>query len=258
MLQQVRYAATGAVYRTNNANARFIRFNLNLDYLNTLQFELGQTLTDYEPYYDGGTATAEMLLKIGDYADVQEILSGAVTRNVGVKVLDGTEDWVFSISLLNYMYSLRVDDLYAESSSVTSGRKTPYCTHFVRSEQWKSSNAEARNNVVQAWQPNSGSCVLGLGYNYPSANGLADFKAWLADQYAAGTPVIIVYPLATATTESVAGQTLQVAQGDNVVEITQASLTGLELEAKYSAAVALTIQEVQDANLDPNVQVTIQ
>ena len=60
------------------------------------------------------------------------------------------------------------------------------------------------------------------------------FKAYLADQYAAGTPVIIIYPLATPTTESVTGQHLQVAQGDNTLEITQASLTGLELEAGYT------------------------
>jgi hypothetical protein len=49
-----------------------------------------------------------------------------------------------------------------------------------------------------------------------------------------------------------------VTDGDNVLEITQASLTGLELEAQYNAAVTLTIQEVQDANLDNNVTVTIQ
>lgn len=62
---------------------------------------------------------------------------------------------------------------------------------------------------------------------------LTAWRQWLADQYAAGTPVILVYPLATPTTESVAGQTLQVQAGDNTLEITQASLTGLELEAEY-------------------------
>jgi hypothetical protein len=46
--------------------------------------------------------------------------------------------------------------------------------------------------------------------------------------------------------------------GDNTLEITQASLDGLELEAQYNAAVSLTIQEVEDANLDNNVTVTIQ
>jgi hypothetical protein len=104
----------------------------------------------------------------------------------------------------------------------------------------------------------STSPVNRIGFGYFLANGdTTQFKSWLADQYAAGTPVIIVYPLATPTTESVAGQTLQVTDGDNVLEITQASLDNLELEAKYQAAVSLTIQEVQDANLDPNVQVTI-
>ena len=39
---------------------------------------------------------------------------------------------------------------------------------------------------------------------------LTTVNAWttfLADQYNAGTPVIIVYPLATPTTETVTGQT---------------------------------------------------
>jgi hypothetical protein len=60
---------------------------------------------------------------------------------------------------------------------------------------------------------------------------------WLAAQYAAGTPVTIVYPLATPTTESVAGQTLQVQAGDNTLEITQASLNNLELECEYEKTV---------------------
>jgi hypothetical protein len=155
-----------------------------------------------------------MLLGINDtYRDEQNINTGAITRKVGVKVLNGTENWEYSVALLSYMYSLRIDDLYAESSNVTSGRKTPYCTHFERSEQWRMSDSTSRNNRIQAYQPGSGSAAIGLGYNYPSAAGLDDFKAWLADQYAAGTPVIVVYPLAESaqTTESVAAQTLTTA-----------------------------------------------
>jgi hypothetical protein len=68
------------------------------------------------------------------------------------------------------------------------------------------------------------------------ANGtdVTDFKNFLATQYAAGTPVIVVYTLATPTTESVTGQTLQVEDGDNVLAITQAGMSGLELEAEYT------------------------
>ena len=64
-------------------------------------------------------------------------------------------------------------------------------------------------------------------------NSVTDFKQWLSDQYNAGTPVIIVYPLATATTETVTGQTLNVQAGTNYATITQASLDNLELEVKY-------------------------
>jgi hypothetical protein len=38
------------------------------------------------------------------------------------------------------------------------------------------------------------------------------FKTWLTQQYNAGTPVIIIYPLATETTETVTGQTLTTIQ----------------------------------------------
>jgi hypothetical protein len=102
--------------------------------------------------------------------------------------------------------------------------------------------------------PNDG----GIGVKMTSVGSVAGFKQWLADQYAAGTPVIIAYVLKNSTTEQVAGQHLNTVKGDNTVEITQASIGGLELEVQYSAAVELTIQEVEDANLDNNVTVTIQ
>ena len=205
---------------------------------------------------DTSSATCQPLLSVSTYKDVQNVTNGAITRNVGIKVLNGTEDWIYSQALLNYMYSLRIDDLYAEDVSVTSGRKTPYCTHFVRSERWVTSSAEARNNIVQAWRPSSGSCVLGLGYNYPSTEGLADFKTWLAQQYAAGTPVIVVYPLATPTTETVTGQTLTITQGTNIVTA-EGSVSDLELEVSYKAYAEVTVEEIEAVNTDENVEVTI-
>ena len=53
------------------------------------------------------------------------------------------------------------------------------------------------------------------------------------DLYSDNNPVIIVYPLKTATTETVAGQTMNVQEGDNRIQITQASIDNLPLEAKY-------------------------
>ena len=87
--------------------------------------------------------------------------------------------------------------------------------------------------MVQAYQPTSGDAIIGLGYGSPSAANLATFKAWLATQYANGTPVIIIYPLKADTTETVTAQPMQTTTGDNTAEITQASMAGLEISTKY-------------------------
>ena len=182
------------------------------------QAEDGSTATDYEPYYDGGTATAEMLLSIGDYTDVQEILSGDVTRKVGVKVFDGTENWTWSAS--GFVY-LPISDA-ALATDINSGI---ICTHLsYTSAAWASGDG-IRWNAVGT------NIILAKKTGVSSAD---DWKQWVADQYAAGTPVIIVYPLATATTESVTGQPMSVVKDITMTqEITQASMTGLNIESTY-------------------------
>lgn len=242
---------------TSPANAKYVRFCFRVDegydtnWETSVYFCVNGTMSSFEPYYDGGTATAKMLLKVGDNQDEQEILSGAITRNVGVLVLDGTEGWTLSSVANTYLVdgALPDNDFSANAPACICSRFIGVMPNKTATEQGDDSikvgysNAELRHHTIFIKSSNF-------------AN-VSELTSWLADQYNAGTPVIVVYPLATPTTESVAGQALQVQQGDNVVEITQASLDNLELEAKYQAAVSLTIQEVQDANLDPNVQVTI-
>lgn len=207
-----------------------------------IQFEKGTTATDYRPCFDGGTATAEMLLKVDDYQDVQSILDGVVTRKVGIKVFNGTENWTMTSGNISNSYGIGIIGMLVGSNYIR------LCSHF-------------KQNTVYSDMANGeffcGASTTRFNVKYDATSTEEQFKQWLADQYAAGTPVIIVYPLATPTTESVTGQTLQVTDGDNTLEITQASLSGLELEAEYQAAVSLTIQEVEDANLDNNVEVTI-
>ena len=208
-------------------------------FVDAFQLEQGSTATQYRPYgqiYTDGTvetikdslnntATAEMLLKVGDYQDEQEILSGTVTRKIGVKVLDGTEDWTQGAASPTFKASLPVmDSEYKDAQDILCSHFKPVKTHVT---------SAVNDNQCAMFTPGSAATydklVIGK-YDMPN---LTAWKQWLADQYAAGTPVIVIYPLATPTTESVAGQTLQVKTGDNVLEITQASLTGLELEAEY-------------------------
>ena len=200
----------------------------------TGEFVAGSPVNDpVEIYADGtvetikdslnNTATAEMLLKVGDYQDEQEILSGDVTHKIGVKVLDGTEDWAKGQSF--YCNAL---------AGVLQADHSCYCTHYQGI--MNNSAVVTDSNTCRVGYHIGSESAWGRLYIYADRSLYAtaqDFANYLAQQYAAGTPVIVVYPLATPTTESVAGQTMQVQTGDNVLEITQASLTGLGLEAEY-------------------------
>ena len=194
---------------TTPANTRYIVVACSNDQMATAQLELSST------------ATAENLLKVGDYKDVQEVLTGSVTRNVGIKVLDGSEDWT-QISGTNYVSLLK---------SVINLIGNTNATCLITSlKQVLHADIEASTNCFS------------VGTNYlncklSGATTVNQFKQYLASQYNAGTPVIIIYPLATATTETVTGQPLTTQAGTNIVEITQASIDNLGLEVSYKATV---------------------
>ena len=97
-------------------------------------------------------------------------------------------------------------------------------------------------------------------YVKDSTNGTSSsaYNTWLKAQQAAGTPVIVVYPLATSTSETVTAQPMSTVEGDNTASITQASMSGLEIQVTYMATVELTIEEVEAAQLSPDVEVRIQ
>lgn len=157
------------------------------------------------------TATCEMLLGIASYKDEHEILTGAVTRRIGIKVLDGTEDW-------------EVKNIWYEADVLTNGDSEyvgMLCTHFPFGIP------TVANTVHKMYGETK------LQINYPAATTVAELKTWLAGQYANGTPVIVVYVLKNPTTDSVAGQTLEVKAGSNTISITDASLSDLVLEAQY-------------------------
>ena len=197
--------------------------------------------SSYVSYYNGGSATCENLLAVDTYKDVQSILDGSVTRNVKVKVLDSSEIWSDELSISGRVLITILDMLSAGAQRkddiltthfkfISSGHSVGGCFHYSKAV-----------------------------YFYPPSTitTLDAWKTWLVNQYNAGTPVIIVYPLATATTETVTGQTLTLQEGNNTIEISQASLDTLGLEVSYKAGVSVTVEEIEAAQLDNSVTVTI-
>ena len=211
------YETFTGVFLENQGSGTPVSMGYEVSYMTEVYIDPTGTVETIEDTI-GNSATCEPLLAVGDYTDVQSILDGVVTRNVGVKVLDGTENWR-KTSASSLYCSLTKTDTTGFPNAITTASDV-ICTHAVGTDY-----------DIQ------GHCSFGYGnfnFNYQnSTTDLSAFKQFLADQLAAGTPVIVIYPLAEPTTESVAGQTLQVQAGDNTLEITQASISGLELEAEY-------------------------
>jgi len=145
----------------------------------------------------GHTARAEMLLGLDDeYRDEQNITTGAITRRVGVKVFDGTE--AFTVSGGTFRTTELSDK--APNTKVV-------CSHFNGDVVPSMAVSTMPDLSVKGYGPNEA-----IFFKYSAMTTTADFKAWLAEQYANGTPVIVVYPLATETTgDAVAPQSLTTA-----------------------------------------------
>lgn len=167
----------------------------------------------YEPYRAPQTATVPDLYAVGDYRDEVDIISGTVTRRVGCKVLDGTEAWTASGAP---RYVLTIPEM-----AVLSRRTEGLCTHF----DYAGSGANEGTYFLTT------SRRFFVHTNFESS---ADLKAFLAAQYAAGTPVIVWYPLAPPVTESITPQELSTVKGNNVIDATS-DIAPFDVSVTYRA-----------------------
>lgn len=181
------------------------------------------------------TASAEDLLQVGNYKDEQDIISGQVIRRVGVKVLNGTENFIMYDS--KYIKSDATDICLLVNDSLSSFSDAVLCTH-LKSEYnsiWQVvgyPNTIVLNSLHQI-HLNIDNTLTGVNYGTDDRqNALNKVKSYIAAQYSAGTPIIILYALATETTEQVTPQQLNTVAGNNTITVT-AEVGNIPLEAKY-------------------------
>lgn len=186
-----------------------------------------------KPYVDGitetvedsltNTATAENLLSAGEFKDTQEILTGAITRNVGIKILDGTENWEF---LRNGVFQLfnGIPDFKSQPDN-----NVGYSNYFSVIPLSTNIGISISNGQL-GWNSTGVLTICNT-----TTQTVTDFKQWLSNLYVQSTPVIILYPLDTSTTETVTGQTLTTQVGNNTITINQASIDKLLISANYIA-----------------------
>lgn len=176
-LGQTRTVSKSAV--TSSSAGIAIENGTQYDFYITPQIEESSIATPYEPHIPPITKTIdELLFHSTDYKDIQ---SGDEVHNWGVKVLDGVTAGLKFISVrpISTFYYSNVDQAgMAPSMSVI-------CTHFENRNVVANGVCYAGNNVIT--------------FHHSFAE-LADANAWLASEYAKGTPVIVLYPLATPTT----------------------------------------------------------
>lgn len=216
------YIASGAGSFTTPADCAFMRFSIRNESTD-IQLEYGSAATVYEPYKGEPktVASAENLFAVGTYADTQDIISGEVARNVGIVVFDGTETgWALSDSgTIHRFRGVKPTDCYTPAS-----RAAIASTHFI---------------YASAGQTLGGAFIGASTYWYfiptdQTIDTAEKWKDWLAAEYAAGRPVVVLYPLKESTTESVTPQHIPLENGDNVISVT-AEVDGINLTAQYMA-----------------------
>lgn len=188
--------------------------------ISNVQLEYGSSATAFEPYREPQTASVENLFGVGDYKDEQDIISGLLTHKVGMQVFDGTEsEWSYDST-----YGRVIFRPLPNFSSTGTRDIQLACTHFVS----KYNTEQISNLTVGDFYNGSSNGIV----FHISQTSLEDWKSYLAAQYAAGTPVIVLYPLAEETTESVTAQPITPSAGDNVISVT-AEVGNIPLEVKY-------------------------
>lgn len=167
------------------------------------------------------TASVQDLLAVGDYKDAQDITNGMVTRKVTFYFFDGTEEWERPSGADYFM----LDWMFYDAIPYSDDNPAIVCSHFV-----------GKPSITSASGMSDGDIKLGdtSSYNimYLKYAAMADadaLKAWFADQYAQGTPVIVLYPIAEEASEITPKQALSTADGANTFSTTAVTASNTAL-----------------------------
>lgn len=209
-------------------------FETQVGKIATIQLETGSTATAYEPYVGGqpspspdypqplvaaegsltasgrtgttpSTVTLPTLRAIpgSDIRDDIAYIGGGqwqVTRRVGVVQLTGVESWgIYSSGAGGYARCALDIDPAASGDSIAAAKNTQRWTHY----QVETAYTNAQDNIAWLYELSAQGRTFALVRSVAQQTTLADWKAFLAEQAAAGGPVTIWYALATPAIETV-------------------------------------------------------
>ena len=144
------------------------------------------------------------LYKIGDYAD--SLSKTEEVRVVKELVLTGQENWLKSTAYQGSFYAQILNNMLSENY-------TAYCSHLTFStlSQYKKGKFCFNGGIIK-------NCNLWFN-QFDSSTTVADFKSYLAAQYAAGTPVKVYYVMQTPETKTVEPVQIPTLNGTTVIDV---------------------------------------
>lgn len=167
------------------------------------------------------TVSVPNLFGVDNRKDTIDIISGEISRTCGVLVLDGTENWQAFPG--NQYFSLYDIEPAGPIPTRAPQNPRPISTHFQHETPGDPPFLRVSGDNLEF-------------YYDEEFSDLTTWKAWLASQYAAATPVIMVYKLYDEYTEQTTPKRLRTAEGTNTISVT-AEVEPIYLEAKYSQSV---------------------
>lgn len=147
--------------------------------------------SNYEPYMEKANyalAYNEPLMKVGETFDTIDYTNNTMSRNIKKIVLDGTESWS-NQGAVNSVYRY-----YISPTDLKLGYQNANSNQYKMSEITEFANVD---EVCITTHPSTQQ--INFFVKFSTVN---EWKAYLAEQYAKGDPVIVWYKLATAETET--------------------------------------------------------
>ena len=173
---------------------------------------------------DGTTATLNLPSTV--YGGEVDLATGEGVETVHGIVLDGTEPWseynLGSTSLEYFQYTVSdAQRLPSAGGSSILAKSSQKISHFAIG------NPHSENVDNAGWVYSTGSAdYYGIRIRMSACADVNDWKAYLAAQHSAGTPVTIAYKLATPQPIQATGsQSLPALSGENVLITNADSLT---------------------------------
>lgn len=188
----------------------------------------------------------EPLHKIGDYADILSYQDHNVTRKIKKLVLTGEETWfIYTESYPSHFITYAISDRRRNI--------TPYCTHYVGSTVINYSGLKnAQISVSTSPSSNNRPRTTICDTRFLTID---DFKSYLQQQYAAGTPVTVWYVLATEETEQIKAPDILADKYTSITVDTEVQPSQVDFTTKGKHVPQLSSETVRKMNAENKAKI---